>query len=211
MTIENKEIQYSVGIEDLYLCLMKGNETSSALPTYEDIVYRQTNISDLTISTTSTNFTKWASNKKMVNIVKNTAFGLAFNLAGLNREVKDKIFAKTRKKGVSFETAKAKAYPKFAVGVVFPLNDGTKILRWYPKCTVAPVEESWKTQGDEMTVDDIAYTITADPLLCNDVTQAELDTGDPEAKGMKAEDFLKQVICDESQLTQLGGTSTPGK
>lgn len=211
MTIENKEIQYSVGIEDLYLCLMKGNETSSALPTYEDIVYRQTNISDLTISTTSTNFTKWASNKKMINIVKNTAFGLAFNLAGLNREVKDKIFAKTRTKGVSFETAKAKAYPKFAVGVVFPLNDGTKILRWYPKCTVAPVEESWKTQGDEMTVDDIAYTITADPLLCNDVTQAELDTGDPEAKGMKAEDFLKQVICDESQLVQLGGTTQTGK
>ncbi|MEI4618851.1 phage tail protein, partial [Bacillus cereus] len=26
MTIENKEIQYSVGVEDLYLCLMKGNE-----------------------------------------------------------------------------------------------------------------------------------------------------------------------------------------
>ncbi|PEZ41321.1 major tail protein [Bacillus thuringiensis] len=211
MTIENKEIQYSVGIEDLYLCLMKGNETSSALPTYEDIVYRQTNISDLTISTTSTNFTKWASNKKIINIVKNTAFGLAFNLAGLNRDVKDKIFAKTRKKGVSFETAKAKAYPKFAVGVVFPLNDGTKILRWYPKCTVAPVEESWKTQGDEMTVDDIAYTITADPLLFNDVTQAELDTGDPEAKGIKAEDFLKQVICDESQLAQLGGTAQTGK
>ncbi|HDR7000639.1 TPA: phage tail protein [Bacillus cereus] len=209
MTVENKEIQYSVGIEDLYLCLMKGNETSSALPTYEDIVYRQTNISDLTISTTSTNFTKWASNKKIINIVKNTAFGLAFNLAGLNREVKDKIFAKTRKKGVSFETAKA--YPKFAVGVVFPLNDGTKILRWYPKCTVAPVEESWKTQGDEMTVDDIAYTITADPLLFNDVTQAELDTGDPEAKGIKAEDFLKQVICDESQLAQLGGTTQTGK
>ena len=42
---------------------MKGNETSSALPNYEDIVYRQTNISDLTISTTSTNFTKWASTK----------------------------------------------------------------------------------------------------------------------------------------------------
>ena len=41
-------------------------------------------------------------------------------------------------------------------------------------------------------------TITADPLLFNDVTQAELDTG--EAKGIKAEDFLKQVICDESQL-----------
>ncbi|PGA51098.1 phage tail protein [Bacillus toyonensis] len=207
MPIVNKEIQYSVGIEELYLCMMEGEESTDALPTYEEDIYKQTNISDLTISTTSTNFTKWASNKKIINIVKNTAFGLAFNLAGLNREVKDKIFAKTRKKGVSFETAKAKEYPKFAVGVVFPLNDGTKVLRWYPKCTVAPIEESWKTQNEEMTVDDVAYTITADPLLFNDVTQAELDTGDPDAKGIKVTDFLKQVICDESQLAQLGGTT----
>ncbi|PEK40929.1 phage tail protein [Bacillus toyonensis] len=207
MPIVNKEIQYSVGIEELYLCMMEGEELTDALPTYEEDIYKQTNISDLTISTTSTNFTKWASNKKIINIVKNTAFGLAFNLAGLNREVKDKIFAKKRKKGVSFETAKAKEYPKFAVGVVFPLNDGTKVLRWYPKCTVAPIEESWKTQNEEMTVDDVAYTITADPLLFNDVTQAELDTGDPEAKGIKVTDFLKQVIYDESQLAQLGGTT----
>jgi hypothetical protein len=209
MTVVNKEIQYSVGIEELYLCMMEGDESTEALPTYEEDIYKQTNISDLAISTTSTNFTKWASNKKIINIVKNTAFGLAFNLAGLNREVKDKIFAKERKKGVSFETAKAKEYPKFAVGVVFPLNDGTKLVRWYPKCTVAPVEESWKTQNEEMVVDDIAYTITADPLLYNDVTQAELDTGDVEAKGIKVEDFLKQVICDESQLDKLGETTPP--
>lgn len=204
MPIANKEIQYSVGVEDLYLCMMAGDESTDSLPTYEEDIYKQTNISDLAISTTSTNFTKWASNKKIINIVKNTAFGLAFNLAGLNREVKDKIFAKQRTKGVSFETAKAREYPKFAIGVVFPLNDGTKLVRWYPKCTIAPAEESWKTQGDEMTVDDIAYTITADPLLFNDVTQAELDTGSADAKGIKVEDFLKKVICDESQLATLG-------
>ncbi|MEB9387538.1 phage tail protein, partial [Bacillus cereus] len=28
---------------------------------------------------------------------------------------------------------------------------------------------------------------------------------------IKAEDFLKQVICDESQLAQLGGTTQTGK
>ncbi|PFD91020.1 phage tail protein, partial [Bacillus sp. AFS023182] len=69
------------------------------------------------------------------------------------------------------------------------------------------IEESWKTQNEEMTVDDIAYKITADPLLYNDVTMAELDTGDATATGIKAEDFLKQVICDESQLATLGGTT----
>ncbi|MEN1934968.1 phage tail protein [Paenibacillus sp. 102] len=207
MPIENKEIQYSVGIEDLFICMLEGDETTDALPIYDEKIYKQTNISDLTISTTSTSFTKWASNKKIINITKNTAFGLAFNLAGLNREVRDKIFGKVRTKGVSFETAKAREYPKFAVGAIFPLNDGTKLARWYPKCTVAPIEESWKTQNEEMTVDDIAYTITADPLLFNDVTQAELDTGDATAAGIKIEDFMKQVICDESQLATLGGTT----
>ncbi|EJQ44020.1 hypothetical protein IEQ_04807 [Bacillus cereus BAG6X1-2] len=206
MTKEQKEIQYTVGIEDLYICMQDGEETAGTIPKYEDDVYSQTNISDLTISTTSSNFTKWASNKKIINLTKNTAFGLAFNLAGMNREVKDKIFGKTRTKGISFETAKIKEYPKFAVGIICPLNDGSKIARWYPRCTVAPIEESWKTQNEEMTVDDVAYTITADPLLFNDVTLAELDTGDAEAKGITVEDFMKQVICDESQLEELGET-----
>ncbi|WP_018664619.1 hypothetical protein [Heyndrickxia acidiproducens] len=203
MATERKEIQYSVGIEDLYICMMSGSETADAIPTYDAVVYQQTNISDLTISATSTNFVKWASNKKIINITKNTAFGLAFNLAGLNREVKDKIFGKTRTKGISFEKAIAKEYPKFAVGAIFPLNDGSKLARWYPRCTVAPIEESWKTQNEEMTVDDITYTITADPLLFNDVTQAELDTGAADAAGVTVADFMKQVVCDESQIATL--------
>ena len=202
MATTQKEIQYSVGIEDLYLCMM-ATETTSEAPTYEEDIYKQTNISDLTISATTTNFVKWASNKKIINITKNTAFGLAFNLAGLNREVKDKIFGKTRTKGISFETAAAIEYPKFAVGVIFPLNDGTKLARWYPRCTIAPIEESWKTQNEEMTVDDIAYTITADPLLYNDVTQCELDTGATDAIGVTVDKFMKQVVYDKSQIATL--------
>lgn len=202
MPTTQKEIQYSVGIEDLYICMLE-DEATDTEPTYEPDIYKQTNISDLTISTTSTNFVKWASNKKIINVTKNTAFGLAFKLAGLNREVKDKIFGKTRTKGISFETALAKEYPKFAVGVIFPLNDGTKLARWYPRCTVAPVEESWKTQNEEMTVDDISYTITADPLLFNDVTQSELDTGAADAAGVTVAKFMEQVVFDESQIATL--------
>ncbi|NEX77373.1 phage tail protein [Bacillus thermocopriae] len=203
MAKEKKDIQYSVGIEDLYICMMEGEETTEAIPTYSTTVYTQSNISDLTISATTTNFVKWASNKKIINITKNTAFGLAFNLAGLNREVRDKIFGKTRTKGISFETAKAIEYPKFAVGVIFPLSDGTKLARWYPRCSVAPVEESWKTQNEEMTVDDIAYTITADPLLFNDVTMVEFDSGAADAAGVTVEQFMEQVVCDNSQIDTL--------
>lgn len=203
MAVTKKDIQYSVGIEDLHLSMMAGVETTEAAPTYEPDIYAQTNISDLTISTTTAAFTKWASNKKIINIMKTSSYGLAFNLAGLDREIKDKIFGKTRTKGISFEMAAAIEYPKFAVGVIFPMSDGEKVARWYPRCTIAPLEESWKTQGEEMTVDDIAYMITADPLLYNDVTYAELDTGSATALGVTVEDFMKQVITDEAQIATV--------
>lgn len=203
MAVTKKDIQYSVGIEDLHLCMMSGTETTEVIPTYETEIFAQTNITDLTISATTAAFVKWASNKKIINIVKTSSFGLAFNLAGLDREIKDLIFGKERTKGISFEVAKAIEYPKFAVGVICPLNDDTKVARWYPRCTIAPISESWKTQGEEMTVDDIAYTITADPLLFNDVTYAELDTGHADALGITVEQFMEQVVCDESQLATL--------
>lgn len=210
MTKEMKDIQYTVGIEDLFICLMDGTETTDSIPTYEDTIYQQSNISDVKISASTTNFVKWASNKKIINITKNTAYNLEFNLAGLDRTVKDKIFGKTRTKGISFDDAKAKEYPKFAVGVVFPLSDGSKQARWYPRCTVSPIEENVKTQNEEMTVDDVAYKITADPLLYNDVTMVEFDSGAADTAGVTVEKFLEQVVCDESQIATLfpsaGGT-----
>lgn len=203
-----KEIQYSVGVEDLLICMMDTEDTVDVLPTYSETIYSQTNIVSLGITATTSSFVKWASNKKIINITKNTSFGLTFALAGLNREVKDLIFGKEPTKGITFENAKVKTYPKFAVGVIFPLNDDTKVIRWYPKCSVAPVEESMATISEEMTVDDITYTITADPLLTNDNTQAELDTGRTGA--ITAEQFLEQVITDEAQLETLFPGTTEG-
>lgn len=211
MTITKKDIQYSVGIEDLFLCFMT-DEPSDALPTFEPEVYRQTNITDLTITTTTTSVKKYASNKLIINISKNTNYGLAFNLAGLDRLIKDKMFGKTRKKGIAFDKAIVQENVKLAVGVIFPLNDGTKVARWYPRCTVAAGEESWQTQNEELVINDQAYTITADPLLFNDVTYVELDTGSADAAGVSVEDFLKQVVCDEGQIETLfpTGTTEPG-
>jgi len=201
MTKEQKEIQYAIGTEDLLICMMETEDTIETLPTYSATIYSQTNIVSLSVTATTSNLIKWASNKKIINLTKSTSFGLAFALAGLNREVKDLIFGKEVTKGITFENAKARTYPKFAVGVVFPLNDDTKVVRWYPKCSVAPVEETWNTQNEEMTLDDISYTITADPLLTNNNTQSELDTG--RTGSVTAEQFLATVVTDESQAALL--------
>lgn len=203
MAVEHKEIQYAVGIEDLYICMQAEAGSPTEEPTFEEEVYAQTNITDVTISTNTASAAKWASNKKIINITKNSSFGLAFNLAGLNREVRDLIFDKVSKKGVSFENAKAKEYPKFAVGLSLPLSDGNKVIRWYPNCSITPTDESHATQTEEMEINDVAYTITADPLMYNDNTMAELDTGREETDGITAEQFLKQVVYDESQIETL--------
>lgn len=209
MVTTQKEIQYAIGIEDLYICMLNGSQSVETLPTYEPNIYKQTNISDLTISANPSKFEKWASNKKIINIVKNSSYGLAFNLAGINNEVRDDILGKTSTKGISFETSDAKEFPTFAVGVVCPMNDGTKVARWYPGCSTEPAQESWKTQNQEMTVDDVAYTITANPLLFNNVTYVELDTGRANAAGVTVEDFMKQVVVDQSQLDTLFPAVTP--
>lgn len=203
MAITPQEIQYAVGIEDLFICFQSNAGSTTTTPTFETDVYQQTNITDVTISTTQSTFTKWASNKKIINLTKNSSFGLAFNLVGLSRTVKDKMFGRERNRGFAFANSQAMEYPKFAVGLVLPQSDGTKLLRWYPNCSITPADESYATQTDETTINDTAYTITADPLLFNDNTMAELDTGATGASDITIAEFMEQVIFDESQITTL--------
>lgn len=202
MPKEQKDIQYPIGVEDLLICMQETPGTTTVAPTFSDVVYSQTNITDVTISNTIASLVKWASNKKIISISKNSNFGLAFNLAGLNRDVKDEIFGKKDVRGVSFENSKIKEYPKFAVGLIMPLSDGNKVVRWYPNCSITPADETFTTITEEMTVNDTAYTITADPLLHNENTLAELDTGRTNAN-ITAEQFMEQVVYDEAQLATL--------
>lgn len=203
MAIQSKEISYAVGIEDLFICFQTSEGSATEPPTYETDVFRQTNISDVTISTTQSTFEKWASNKKIISLTKNSQFGLAFNLAGLNREIKDRMFGRERNRGISFDNADAMEYPKFAIGLVLPQSDGTRLLRWYPNCSIQPVDETYTTQTEEMQVNDTAYQITASPLLFNNNTMAELDMGHEDAKGITLDDFMSQVVYDESQIADL--------
>ncbi len=202
MAVIKEPIQYTVGIEDLFICFEASKDPSTNEPTYEPDVYQQTNITDVTFTPNTSTFSKWASNKKIINIVKTGSYGLGFNLAGLSRIVRDKMFGNEVNRGVAFEKATPKEYPKFAIGIVAPLSDGNKLLRWYPGCSITPSEKTLATITEEMTVNDVAYSITADALLFNDITVVELDTG-REGANITATQFMNQVVYDESQLETL--------
>ena len=203
---KNPPIQYPVGIEDLFICFMTDEQdTQEALPTYDEDVYSQTNITKLGISGNATTFDKWASNQLIISITRNTKYNLTFDLAGINQIIVDKMQGISRKMGISFDDANPKEFPKFAVGVVFPLNDGTKKARWYPRCKLTPAEESYQTLTEEMDIPDQQYIVEALPLLYNKNTKIDFWDGDETNKdsGVTIDKFMEKVICDESQLESL--------
>lgn len=201
-------LQYPVGIEDLVICFIDsedGQDKLEVLPTYEEDVYSQTNITTVGIAGNNSKFEKWASNQLVISITRNTKYTLTFDLAGLSIMILDRMKAIKREKGIHFETSDVKNFPKFAIGLVCPLNDGSKIARWYPRCQLTPADETYQTLTEEMDIPDQQHVIEALPLLSNKNTKVDFWDADEtnKAAGITIEQFMQQVIYDESQLETL--------
>lgn len=201
-----KQLLYPVGVESLFIAFMEDKKDNrDEVPTYEEEIYRMDNIVTIGIGGEPSTVQKWASNKIFVNATKNSKFILNLTHVALPQEVKDKMKDLEHEKGVAFETGGIKEYPFFALGFIAPLSDGSRIARWYPKCQMTITEESFKTIEDETEVEDLENVFEATPLLFNDVTVSDFSEVRESAENVKAEDFMKQVIVDKSQLATLTG------
>jgi phi13 family phage major tail protein len=199
-----QELLYVVTIESLYMAFMNsGKDSRDAIPDYDPDVYQFDNIVELGIAGNPTTVTKWASGKMFVNASKNSRFTLSLTHVALPQEVKDKIDGVTPVKGVSFSKSTVKEYPMFAMGFTARLSDGSRIARWYPRVQKTPSEETFATSTDEQEVRDVSATFDATPLLFNDNTEVNFSEVRDSAVGITADDFMQQVVCDESQLEEL--------
>jgi phi13 family phage major tail protein len=202
-----KEMLYPVGVENLFIAFMTGGkDTQNAIPTF-DSIYSLPTIETIGIAGNPTTATKWASNKLFVNATKNSTFTLTLDHTALPVEVTDKMNAYIAEKGIVFDKSNVKEYPFFAIGFIAPLNDGSKIARWYPRVQITPPQESFKTGTEESTIPTQQLVMTASPLLFNNVTKSDFNSARDSATGITAEDFMQQVICDESQLASIPGVS----
>lgn len=200
-----QEMLYPVGVENLFIAFMTGGkDTAAAIPTYEAQIYSLPTIETIGIQGNQTTATKWASNKIFVNVVKNSSHTLTLDHTALPVEVMDKINGFLAEKGIVFETGKPKEYPYFAVGFIAPLSDGvSKIARWYPRVQITPPQESYTTINEESPIPTQQLVMTATPLLFNDVTKVDFNSARTSATGVTVEEFMAQVVCDESQLATL--------
>jgi phi13 family phage major tail protein len=199
-----QEMLYPVGVENLFIAFMTGGkDTADAIPTYDALIYELPTIETIGIAGNPTTAIKWASNKLFVNATKNSTFTLTLDHTALPVEVMDKMNAYVAEKGIVFDTADVKEFPFFAVGFIAPLNDGSKIARWYPRVQITPQQESYTTATEETTIPTQQLVMTASPLLFNNVTKSDFNSARDSATGVTAEDFMTQVVSDESQLATL--------
>ena len=199
-----KEMLYPVGVENLYIAFMTaGKDTANAIPAFDEDIYSIPTIETIGIAGAPTTARKWASNKIFVNVTKNNQYTLTLDHTALPVEVVDKMNGLIPVNGVVIDTAAVKELPYFALGFIAPLNDGNKIARWYPRCQLTTNDESYTTKNDETNIPTQQIVMTATPLLFNDATKVDFNSARDSAEGITAEDFMNQVICDESQLELL--------
>jgi phi13 family phage major tail protein len=202
--VKAKEMLYPVGVENLFIAFLTGGkDTADAIPTYDTEIYSLPTIETIGIAGNQTSTTKWASNKIFVSVSKNDKFTLTLDHTALPVEVTDKMNAYVSQKGIAFDKADPKEYPMFAVGFIAPLSGGEKIARWYPRVQITPPEESFTTTNEETTIPTQQLVMTATPLLFNNVTKADFNSARESATGVTAEQFMQQVVVDESQLETL--------
>lgn len=201
---KSQEMLYPVGVENLYIATMTGGkDTAAAIPTYDTQIYSLPTIETIGIQGNPTTATKWASNKLFVNATKNSTFTLTLDHTAFPVEVTDKIMGYLATKGIVFETSDVKEFPYFAVGFIAPLSSGEKLARWYPRVQVTPPQESYSTATEETTIPTQQLVMTASPLLFNNVTKVDFNSARDSSTGITAEEFMAQVVADQSQLETL--------
>lgn len=204
MNTKAKQLLYPVGIESLFIAFWENQEESrDELPKFEEEIYRLDNIVTLGIAGNPSDVVKWASNKIFVSASRNTQYDLNLTHVALPQEIKDKMDGIVSVKGVAFDTSETKEHPYFAMGFIAPLSDGSRVARWYPKVQKTLSEETFQTVEEEQEIQDLENVFRATSLLHNNVTVADFSEVRDSALGITAEQFMKQVIADESQLDLL--------
>ena len=202
-TVENLDKQYFLTIKELYVVFMNTPENGTTDPVYDETIFKQANITELGLKPDVKSLVKYASGQQIINAYKVTTWELAFKLAYLHSKVRDKMFNKKIKNGVSYGTADVVEPTYFAIGIRAPRNDGTEVAMWYPKCSIAPAEETYQTSNDDMKLDDVSYTITANPLNTNNRTYFDFDSAREEATGVTVDKFMEKVIVSDAMITDL--------
>jgi phi13 family phage major tail protein len=202
--VKGEDVQYPIGISDLFICMIKTKGSSSIPPVYDTKIWRQPVISKLKVKGNGKTVEKWASNKLFIRVNRQTQHELSLDYVGLPVALLDQMRGNKVVNGVGFGTGDPIAAPEFAVGYIAPNSDGVDTAYWYPRASLdAAVETDYETAKEDLEINDVSVTIQASTLQNNNLLWTDLNTARAMDKALTAEQFMSAVIADESDLQKL--------
>lgn len=198
-----ENVQYQIGIGDLYMVLMKAPADAMHAPVYDTKVWNLSVISKLKVKGNGKSVEKYTSNKLFARVGQETQHELGLDHVGLPVALYDAIRGILTTHGVGFGKTTPKKFPEFALGFVAPQSDGVNNGFWYPRCQLNPaVEHDYETTTDDITIPDTSLTILANGLTYNAVLWSDFNSA-RESADITLEQFMTAPIYDESQLDAL--------
>ncbi|EHP6530328.1 phage tail protein [Listeria monocytogenes] len=204
MEEKQNQLIYPVGVDDLLICMMVEQDTSTGAPTYATKVWRVPVVVKLGVKGNGTVKAKYASNKMFARMGRQTEHELSLDYVSLPIALFDDMQGLTHDEGVSFSTTNVKEMPTFALGYIGPLSDGSQGCTWYPRVQLSNAEElEFETTSEEIEIKDLKLTMTASGLRNNAVLYSQFNPLRESVKNLTLEKFISTVVYDEKVIEEL--------
>ncbi|MBC1983011.1 major tail protein [Listeria booriae] len=201
---KEKQLIYPVGVDDLLICMMVEQDSSTGVPTYEPEIWQLPVIVKLGIKGNGTVKAKYASNKMFARVGRQTGHELSLDYVAIPVALFDKMSGVTHKEGVSFATTDVKEMPYFALGYIGPMSDGSKGCTWYPRVQLTNAEEiELETTTEEIEIKDLKLTMDASGLRNNNVLYSQFNPLRNSVENLTFEKFISEVVYDEKVVDKL--------
>ncbi|EAW7133895.1 phage tail protein [Listeria monocytogenes] len=204
--MEEKQDQmiYPVGVDDLLICMMVEQDSSTSSPKYDLKVWRLPVVVKLGIKGNGTVKAKYASNKMFARVGRQTEHELSLDYVAIPVALFDVMQGITHNEGVSFSTTNVKEMPTFALGFIGPLSDGSQGCTWYPRVQLSNAEElEFETTSEEIEIKDLKLTMTASGLRNNSVLYSQFNPLRDSIKNLTLEKYISTVVYDEEVVAEL--------
>ncbi|EBF5125625.1 phage tail protein [Listeria monocytogenes] len=199
-----EQLIYPVGIDDLLVCMMTTQDSSTTEPVYETTIYRVPVIVKLGVKGNGTTKSKYASNKMFARVGRQTEHELSLDYVALPVDLFDKMRGLTHDEGVSFSKTTVQEMPVFALGYIGPMSDGSKGCTWYPHVQLSNAEElEFETTTDEIDFKDYKLTMTASGLRFNEVLYSQFNPLRESVDKLTFDKFITKVVYDENVIDSL--------
>lgn len=203
---------YLLTLSDIFFAPITTPGTATTAPEYDTNIYRKQIGKKVEVKGNGKATEIYASGVKVATVNQETNIETTMDYIGLATYVLDLISGAKATNGVSFASSDAGVATEFGFGFTARKSDGVMDGYWFPRTTLAPATElSYETSEDEFKEQDVSMTLQSTGLL-NPASDGRhiifAKYSNQRETTLTLDDFMKQVVYDESQLATLVGSGT---